>query len=81
MQYIIKKHLTNPFDIGIYDHPITRSIGMVGYLGNIDLFSLNYQIVQEKEAATKLSLYDVSLLASKLNKLNLNFYEIEESTH
>jgi hypothetical protein len=81
MQYIVKKHSTNPFDIGIHDKPIPRGMGSMGYLSNIDLFSLAYEIVHQKEAATKLSLYDVSLLVAKLNKLNLHFYEIEESTH
>lgn len=78
MQYVIKKHTVTPFDIGVYDAPAIRRINAVGYLADVDIDTLKYVTVSDKAMASEFFLYDAALLLSKLNKLNLCFYEIEQ---
>lgn len=76
MVYIIKEHTCSPFDVSL--SPDERNKGLLGYLTDIDLHSVNYRITTNPYVATRLGMFEASLLISKLNKLNLRFYEIEE---
>lgn len=76
MLYVIKEHACSPFDV-----PLSldeRNKGLLGYLTDIDLNTLNFRITTNPYVATRLAMFEASLLISKLNKLNLRFYEIEE---
>lgn len=79
MQFVIKKHKLDPFKIEVNAPPTQRNNALIGYLADVSLYSLTYFTVSNKKFATRLNLYDASLLVAKLNKLNLLFYEIEEA--
>ena len=76
MYYIIKEHSCSPFDVPrAFDE---RNKGLLGYLTDINTDTLDYRTSPSPYVATKLSMFEASLLISKLNKLNLRFYEIQE---
>jgi hypothetical protein len=76
MVYIIKEHACSPFDVSM--SPDERDKGLLGYLTDIDLHTLKYRITTNPYVATRIGMFEASLLISRLNKLNLRFYEIEE---
>jgi hypothetical protein len=76
MYYIIKEHSCSPFDVPhSYEE---RNKSLLGYLTDINTDSLTFRTSPSPYVATKLSMFEASLLISKLNKLNLRFYEIQE---
>jgi len=78
MYFVIKKHSTDPFRIPVSATPEERNGGFIGYLADVDLNALTYVTVTTPKFAKRFNMYDASLLVSKLNKLNLRFYEIEQ---
>jgi hypothetical protein len=76
MTYVIKEHTCSPFDVSYSLEE--RNKGLLGYLTDINLYTLDFRTSISPYVATKLTLSDASLFVSKINKLNLRFYEIEE---
>lgn len=76
MYYIVKEHSCSPFDVS---HSLEeRNKCLLGYLTNINTYTLTFRTSPSPYVATKLSMFEAALLISKLNKLNLRFYEIQE---
>lgn len=77
MEYVIKEHSASPFDIQVSADGIERSKNGIGYLADLDKYSLTYRLVNTKTFAKTFNLHDASLLIAKLNKMNMRFYELE----
>lgn len=68
--FVIKEHKVDPFE----PHP--RDAFFIGYITNFDEHSLAYKLSKSIFDAHKFELSDCALALSKLNKLNMRFYEI-----
>jgi len=77
MAFVIKEHSASPFDIPVLADTLERSKNSIGYLADVDKYSLSYRIVNNKSIAKVFNLHDASLIVAKLNKMNMRFYEIE----
>jgi len=77
MQYVIKEHSVNPYDIAVLADGVERNRNAVGYLADLDKYSLTYRLVNNKQFGKAFNLHDASLIVAKLNKLNMRFYELE----
>ena len=77
MAFVIKEHSASPFDIPVLADILERSKNSIGYLADVDKYSLSYRIVNNKSIAKVFNLHDASLIVAKLNKMNMRFYEIE----
>jgi hypothetical protein len=77
MQFVIKEHSASPFDIPVLADGMERNKNGIGYLADLDKYSLTYRLVNNKQFGKVFNLHDASLIVAKLNKMNMRFYELE----
>jgi hypothetical protein len=69
-KYSIKEHMASPFD------PQEQDQFLIGYLKDFDHHTMAFKITKSPLYASIMNLRQGALAVSKLNKLNMRFYEL-----